>query len=405
MSDLFKKLPITTVDPIMIANAAWPEFSSKHPDAVNTTIGVMINQKTHKPWQPRTVTIARESALQEINKASAYGYQTQTGYGDFLNNAAKYVFGETLSKEHHNDMLAYETLGGTGALYLTKETLLEIIRRDVSGSIPLFLDPGWPNHPAIFAEPFSISSYEHLTPDGQYNHQAACMSLNSEKQKSIVGIFQVGGYNDDGADRTIREWQEIAEIAANKNMVVVLDAAYLGLAEGIEKDRLPIMEFIKRGVMTFVCASFSKNMGLYNERLGALFVANAGKNNDFNQRDNLHQCIMRIVRRTVSSAPRLSAQAASIALLDPDYLLEVEFARKKLQQNRMLFAAEIKSINPHVSIGHGMFTKVFTDGFTPEQVNYLAKQGILVLANSRINLGGMDAPQVTRVGQAIRAAT
>ena len=49
MAERFNELPPTTVDQIMIANAQWPAFLAEHPDAVNTTIGVLIDPTWQKP--------------------------------------------------------------------------------------------------------------------------------------------------------------------------------------------------------------------------------------------------------------------------------------------------------------------------------------------------------------------
>lgn len=49
--------------------------------------------------------------------------------------------------------------------------------------------------------------------------------------------------------------------------------AYQGFATGdLNKDCWPVRHFTEEGLQIFVAQSFSKNIGLYGERVGALHV-------------------------------------------------------------------------------------------------------------------------------------
>ncbi len=385
----------------MTANAHWPEFRAKYPDAVNTTIGVILDSATMMPWQPKVVVQARLQALEEINRTHAYGYQTQIGHVEFLEEAAKLTFGVDVYNQTKEDIRAYQSLGGTGALFLAKETLCSFMTLNTQNVIPLILDSGWPNHPAIFTDPFRISSYVHSDQEsGRYNHQAALTAIEHSDEGSVL-LLQTCGYNDDGADRTVEEWDEILDLAEKTKSVLVLDSAYMGLANGFEIDRYPIVQALKRGLLTFVCVSFSKNMGLYNERLGALFIVNAAAHIGTEQSYNLHQLVMRIVRRTISSQPLLAAAAAAKTLQQTSYYDELEAARQRIVTNRQALADQLVDKIPHVAEGKGLFTKLLADGFSTSQLRLLEERGILMLPNSRVNLGGMQLDQAKRVGAAI----
>src|SRR5665213_122470 len=142
MSERFNELPPTSVDQIMVANIEWPAFLAEHPDAVNTTIGVLIDPKSNSPWQPNSVKQAREQALHDVLGAGAFGYQTQTGYAAFLAAAGEQVFGQETYLNNADELLAYQSPGGTGALSLAKDILDTLVQRDSSGHIPMVLDAG-----------------------------------------------------------------------------------------------------------------------------------------------------------------------------------------------------------------------------------------------------------------------
>jgi aspartate/tyrosine/aromatic aminotransferase len=401
MPKYFKNLPNSSVDDIMTANARWPKFQNAHKNAINTTIGVIIDSETLQPWQPKTVVSTRLETLQLITKNHTFAYQTQVGNVAFLSEAAKMTFGDELYDQSSNELLSYQSLGGTGALFLVKEILVSFIKPSNLGTISLILDSGWPNHPAIFESPFSITSYKHSDPQtGLYNH-AAAMQVIDQTAAGHVLLLQTCGYNDDGADRTPEQWDEIFDLAEKKKSVLVLDSAYMGLASGLEADRYPIVQAAKRGILTFVCISFSKNMGLYNERLGALFIVNAPKRIGSDQTHNLHQLITRIVRRTISSQPFLVAESATKVLQQEAFYEELELARTRIDANRQIIAAALIKKIPHVGRGKGLFTKLLSNGFSAEQLNALEEQAILMLPSSRINLGGMRFDQAKIVGNAI----
>lgn len=404
MAERFNELPPTTVDQIMVANAQWPDFLAEHPDAVNTTIGVLIDPTWQKPWQPDSVQEARKNALSDALGAGAFGYQGQAGYAAFLAASGELVFGRDAYIKSASDILAYQTSGGTGALSLAKDILESLVTRDSSGQIPLVLDAGWPNHPAIFSGSFAITKYAHMHEEtGTYNHQAALDAFGDAPENAVF-LLQTCGYNDDGMDRTPEQWDEILTIAQTKNATILLDSAYMGLANGYEDERYPIKQGIDRGLLTFVSFSASKNMGLYNERLGALFIANAKPNLGDVQFPRLNQLAARTIRRTVSNPPFTVAKAAAVALQQESYWQELEQARIRLGDNRSVFAEIVKDELPAVAEGSGLFTKVSSAGFSSLQQQVLAEAGIFALPNSRINLGGLHQNQVERVGLAVLRA-
>src|SRR5207253_7019777 len=62
---------------------------------------------------------------------------------------------------------------------------------------------------------------------------------------------------------------------SKQRFMTLFDFAYQGFGDGVEEDALPVREFAKKGLEFVVCSSFSKNFGLYNERVGALTLLGA----------------------------------------------------------------------------------------------------------------------------------
>ena len=57
-----------------------------------------------------------------------------------------------------------------------------------------------------------------------------------------------------------------------RGLLPLLDFAYQGFADGIDEDAVGLRAFARPGAELIVCSSFSKNFGLYCERVGALTI-------------------------------------------------------------------------------------------------------------------------------------
>jgi aspartate/tyrosine/aromatic aminotransferase len=399
MIERYQDIPPAPLDPIMQANATWPGFKDRNPDAINTTIGVMIDPETGYPWRPACVVKALELEAQIIANHGDYGYQAPAGSQDLI-DSIKAVYDPG---SHHAPATIYQALGGTGALQLTKLALLELVPEPAQGNRQLVLDRGWPNHQNIFGSDFDITSYQHADyKAGLYNHEASVAALVAAPDRATV-LFQGYGYNDDGLDRSTQEWGEVLAIAAEKEMTVILDMAYVGLTHTYYSDFTPIWNAVKKDLLVFANLSMSKNMGLYNERVGALMVLNADKHLGDEQAARFDQKIKKIIRGTTSNPPRLAAQAAAAMLTYGGFHDELIDVRNRLDANRALLA-ETLPMFPVIGNGSGLFTKLLPEGYTDAQYAYLQGAGIHALKNSRLNIGGLRLDQVERVGQTILQA-
>ena len=74
-------------------------------------------------------------------------------------------------------------------------------------------------------------------------------------------------------DPTIEQWKEISNVAKNKNLLCFFDCAYQGFASGdARKDAAAVRMFVEDGHKIALVQSFSKNFGLYGQRIGALSI-------------------------------------------------------------------------------------------------------------------------------------
>lgn len=400
--DQFNILPDIQPDQLMLANSAWPAFRNQHPNAVNTTIGVLLDPNTGAPLRFDSVVQAKKQVSDNIDIEHKYSYQTSLGNAKFLQAAKDLMFDD----DEAVDITGFQSIGGTGALRLTNDALVYLMSRGVK-TPTLVLDSGWPNHQVIFGRDFDIATYQHADYEtGTYNHIGAVEALRNAPTGSIA-LFQVSGYNGDGLGRTQQQWDELLDIAADKGHVVVLDAAYMGLTGTIAEDAYVINQAAHRGLLTFANVSFSKNMGLYNERLGALYIVNARRTIGAEQAHRLNEATAhKVIRGNYSSPPLEAAETAAIVLTEGKeaFFKELGIARERLSNNRRVLAEIIGSQAPIVANGEGLFTILRPEGFTEAQHKLLLDRGIFAIKSSRINLGGIHPDHIARVGEALQEA-
>ena len=86
------------------------------------------------------------------------------------------------------------------------------------------------------------------------------------------------GNNPTGLDPTLAEWKVIGEAIKAKNITVLFDCTYVGYASGsISEDTKVLRLYRDMKIPMLVAQSYSKNMTLYGERVGALHVVTYNK--------------------------------------------------------------------------------------------------------------------------------
>jgi len=108
------------------------------------------------------------------------------------------------------------------------------------------------------------------------NFVAMLASLNAAAAGTIV-VLHACCHNPTGYDITAAQWDQVIAVVKAKGLTAFLDMAYQGFGHGITEDGAVIAKFVAAGLNFFVSTSFSKSFSLYGERVGALSVVCADK--------------------------------------------------------------------------------------------------------------------------------
>jgi aspartate aminotransferase len=295
-----------------------------------------------------------------------------------------------------------QTPGGTGALRVASDFL----KKHFPTARIWCSRPTWANHPAVFAAAgLPVEQYAYIDAAGQGLDFAALTAALKQIPAGDVVLLHACCHNPTGIDPTPAQWQEIAAIVHEQNLLPLVDFAYQGFGDGLEEDSIGLRALAKPGQELLVCSSFSKNFGLYCERVGALTVV--ARSQEAAQRALSQVRIS--VRVNYSNPPQHGAAIVATILGDPalrkQWEQELAEMRGRINAMRLKFVEMMGQKTKKKDFGFlrrqkGMFS---FSGLTPVQVDELkTKHSIYVVSSGgRINVAGMTEENLPRLCEAI----
>jgi len=186
--------------------------------------------------------------------------------------------------------------------------------------------------------------------------------------------------------------------------VPFLDIAYQGFAEGLEADAATIRSFAAECPVVFVSSSFSKSLSLYGERVGALSIVTASKEEAARTLSQLK----RVIRTNYSSPPTLGSQAVALVLTTPELRTqwdqELGQMRERIKVMRRQFVEKVRALRADFDLSfivdqRGMFSY---SGLTKEQVHKLRDEySIYAIDSGRICVAALNSKNIDYVAEAV----
>jgi aspartate/tyrosine/aromatic aminotransferase len=211
-------------------------------------------------------------------------------------------------------------------------------------------------------------------------------------------------HNPTGVDPTPAEWARIADTMRDAKLLPLVDFAYQGFGAGLREDAAGLLEIAGKCAELFVCSSFSKNFGLYNERVGALTVVAGSQAAARAVLSQLKTCI----RANYSNPPAHGSSIVITVLSDPalraQWEAELAGMRGRINGVRKLFVETLakkgyRGDMSFVTRQKGMFS---FSGLNKGQVERLKKEhAIYIVGSGRINVAGMTESNMEALCSAI----
>jgi len=385
----FEKIPLAPADPIFGLNIAYAQET--RPNKVNLGVGAYKTENL----KPYVLEAVRQSERRLLEMKLDKEYQPIDGDPQYLHSLLKLVLGGS-SFDH---IFAAQTLGGTGALRLGGQFLVE------QGMKELFLPlPTWDNHARVFTKAgCHVHTYPYYDPEKKALNFPKMRAFLADLPPQSVILLHGCCHNPTGSDLSFAEWKELASLIKEKQLLPFFDFAYQGFGEGIAEDRAFLQPFIEEKIEFLLAASYSKNFGLYGERVGALFISCR----ETSQAKKVGSHIKVIIRSLYSNPPSQGSRIVRTILQDPElsalWTEEVAKMRLRIQTMRLSLIEGLEANSAHrfsfLKEQKGMFAYT---GLSEVSVARLQEEfGIYLPKDGRVSLAGLNTHNLPFVIDAI----
>ena len=394
---MFETVPLAPPDSILGLTEAFRK--DPNPEKINLGIGVFCDESGKTP----ILETVREAEKRLLVTDTSKGYLPIEGSAQY----GQLVLGLLLGEDHPavagGRCSCAHTPGGTGALRVAAD----FIKKLLPGAKVWFSNPTWPNHPQILqAAGVESGTYPYF--DAAANALALEPMLAALEQLPAgdVVLLHACCHNPSGIDPTPDEWSRIGEVLARRNLLPLIDYAYQGFGRGLREDSQGILALLEHCPEAIIASSYSKNFGLYKERVGALTVISR----DAETATRVHSQVKSVVRANYSNPPSHGGAVVATILADPElrarWEQEVAAMRERIHGMRSEFVTKLEGLGvkndfSFIARQLGMFS---FSGLTPAQVERLKTEfGIYIVGNGRINVAGMTPGNLDRLCSSIQA--
>ncbi|KAH7151732.1 aspartate aminotransferase [Dactylonectria estremocensis] len=370
------------------------------PEKVDLGVGIYRNERG---------AYNEMKALKEAKEAMAasnpdHDYEVTTGNPSYLRNAVKIVFGKDSAVLQAGRVASVQTISGTGAVHIA----FLLLSRSVPGMSKLVYvgTPTWGNYvPMLDLVGLEARSYRHYDPQTGSVDWESIVNAVRTAEKGSTFILQACCHNPTAADFTKEQWRILAQEMKQRQLFPLFDIAYQGLGNGLEEDIYSVRHFVEQGFEMLVCQSFSKNFGLYGERVGAVHAVCPAVDTTAAVHDQLRF----LVRSEFSSSPAYGARLVDIVLSDPEreaaWRKELHTIYERLQGNRAKLFNLLNNVYKTpgdwsiITKGTGLFSLL---PLTPNQCTELQdKYHIYLVTTGRVTISGLNEKNMDYVAKSI----
>jgi aromatic-amino-acid transaminase len=382
-------------DPILGVTEAFN--ADTNPRRVNLGVGVYCDENGKVPL----LECVKRAEREFTENPAPHPYLPIDGIPAYDRAVKALLFGAESEAVAGGLAVTVQALGGTGGLKIGTDFL----RRIAPGAQVWISEPSWENHRALFeGAGFAVNNYRYYDAATHGLDFAGMIADLDRLPAGAIVVLHACCHNPTGVDPTAAQWKRIIDVVRARGLVPFLDIAYQGFAEGIEADGAVVRDFAATPGPLFVSSSFSKSFSLYGERVGALSIVAAGKD----EAARVLSQVKRVVRANYSTPPTYGGQIVATVLNSPALRAlwdgELGAMRNRIRSLRQLFVDKLRTRAPAVDFGfvlsqRGMFSY---SGLPKEAVHRLRNEySIYALDTGRICVAALNSHNIDYVADAI----
>lgn len=391
---MFESLPAAPADAIL--GLIVEHNKDTRENKIDLGVGVYKTPDGNTP----VLTSVKKAEKLLLDSQTSKAYIGSAGAADFNQAMLKLTYGADVDQSRFASL---QTPGGSGSLRIAAALILEADHRKTVW----VTEPTWANHvpllgkAGVILKPFPYYDAARCALD-----ESAMLEALAEVPRGDIVLLHACCHNPSGVDPTREQWQAIADIIVERELIPLVDMAYQGFGDGLEDDAFIIRHLKERVPEMIVCNSCSKNFGLYRDRVGAISIMLENKDQVLAIQSQANT----IVRTLYSMPPDHGAAVVSLILnsqtLTAEWHAEVDAMRARISGMRMLLHDTLLTAAPghdfsHLARAKGMFCFL---GISALQVEQLKKDhGVYMVNSSRINVAGITESNVDHLAASIAA--
>ena len=381
---MFQHLTAIPPDPILGLIAAYNQ--DQNPQKIDLGIGVYRDESGNTPMldcvvEAEKILLATQTSKTYLGPAGVVGFNQAMG---------ELILGKDCEALQQGRTRTIQTPGGTGALRVGAD-LIKIATPEAELWAS---DPTWANHLALFpGAGIAMHSYPYFDAETNSLRFDDMVQALQQRGPGDVVLFHACCHNPCGVSPDPQQWQQIADIAADRGFTPFVDIAYMGFERGVAEDSLAVRLFAEKCPEMIIASSCSKNFAMYRERVGAITIVAR----DPEKAAAVESVIHNSTRKNYSMPPTHGPAVIDIILhseeLKEQWTTELAMMRNRINGLRKtlsdkIAASRIESDFSFIARQTGMFSFM---GLTVEQVNRLRNEfAIYTVNSSRVNVASLN---------------
>jgi len=399
VSSLFSTLDSAPGDPILGLTEEYK--ADPRADKVNLGVGIYYDESGRIPLLECVRAVEQLLA----SEARPRGYIPIDGLAAYNSATQKLLFGDGAAVLEAGRVVTSQTVGGSGALRIGADFL----KRTLPGANIAISSPSWENHRMVFsAAGLDVIDYRYYDPDTHGLDFAGMLEDLGALQPGAIVLLHACCHNPTGVDLSASQWQQVVDLVKRRKLLPFIDIAYQGFDQGIKEDAVAIRMFADSGLEAFVVASsYSKSFSLYGERVGALSIVAA----DREEAGRVQSQIKRTIRSNYSSPPTHGGALVAGVLgsneLRAQWQQELGEMRSRIHDLRAGLVQKLAALGApefaFIQRQAGMFSY---SGLSRTQVDRLREEyAIYAIGSGRICVAALNAGNLDKVAGAIYAVS
>jgi aspartate aminotransferase len=338
-----------------------------------------------------------------LESQTTKSYVSAAGREEFNAAVEELVLGAEHSARRERRARTVQAPGGCGALRVGAE----LIRAAAPSTTVHVSDPTWGNHlPLLGSSGLRLDRYPYYDAAAHQLRFEAMLERLDRAAAGDVVLVHACCHNPSGADLNLNQWRTLTELLLRRRLVPFLDLAYQGFAADLDADVAGVRLVAESVPEVLIATSYSKNLGLYRERVGALIVISENES----RAEAVRSHVLQIARSIYSMPPDHGAAIAACIFADSalrsSWIKELAAMRERIQSMRVLLARHLRTAIGDESFDfiesqRGMFSLLGVPAAVVDRLR--ERHHIYMTSDSRMNLAGIMPDNAAYVAAAVAA--